>query len=330
MFMEAGAPSAPARRWRDGIGSVCSGLCPAPRLWLVLCLLFCLNMAWVAFDPRLSLSPGSWWAMGVVALGTPLALAWRRYRRNSPDRTRENLLSLLLVALYAGFLTQQVNLFSHLAMSLGMPFADQRLAAWDRALGFDWNAYAHWAGAARWSRAVLFLAYAVAIGPALLAILAGSVWTGRHDRVDEVGFLALASGLVCISVAGLLPAVSAWNSVATASSKELLGPQSGLWLDQLSALRSAKSVSLDLGSLEGLATFPSFHTCLAVIILWGSRGTWPGFLAGSLVGLAIIASTPLYGSHYGVDVLAGAGLTAGLALMWLRITSGPRRAGGRP
>jgi hypothetical protein len=330
MSMEAGGRPMEVGRWKDGFGVLLAGLCPAPRLWLVLLLLFCLNLAWLAFDPRLSLSPGSWWTMGLVAVGTLFALVWRQGRRDRPDQTREKLLNLLLVALFAGFLTQQVNLFSHLAMSLGMPLADQRLAAWDRALGFDWNAYGQWVGAAHWSRAMLFLAYAISIGPALLVILACSIWSGRRDRVDEVAFLALGSGLVCISVAGLMPSVSAWNSVATANTKDLLGPQSQLWLDQLAALRSGAAVRLDLRSLEGLATFPSFHTCLAVIILWCSRGTWPGWLAGSVVGLAIIVSTPAYGSHYGVDVLAGAAVTAGLALAWVRIASGPRRAGGRP
>ncbi|WP_374332123.1 phosphatase PAP2 family protein [Aestuariivirga sp.] len=303
---------------------------PHLGLWLALFGLFSLNMAWVFIDPRLSLSPRTLAKLAVVFFGTALAQAYRQWRDVKRDRHLDALFRMLMLALFAGFLTQQVNLFSHLAMTLGRPLADSSLAAWDSAIGFDWNDYARVVASQRWSRAVLFIAYSLLIGPALGIILGVAVWRGRHDRVDELAFLALASGFICVAIAGLLPAISAWNSIATPGVRALVGPQPQAWLAQVMALRGSNPVSLDFGTMEGIATFPSFHTCLALIILWCSRGSWVGFLPGCGVGLAILAATPVYGGHYGVDVMGGAAVMAGLILLWRRIAPGPPPGQARP
>ncbi|WP_161957300.1 phosphatase PAP2 family protein [Aestuariivirga litoralis] len=268
--------------------------------------------------------------MSFVFLGTAVALAYRQWRGPCHGRGFDTLFRLLMLAFFAGFLTQQINLFSHLMMTLGLPWADRHLAAWDSALGFDWNGYARLVTAHPWSRRGLLIAYSLAIGPALAMILIIAVWRGRHDRVDEVAFLALASGFICVAVAGLLPAVSAWSSVASPDVLAGLGHLPEVWLEQVKALRGDGPVSLDLGTMEGIATFPSFHTCLALIIAWCSRGHWSGFLAGSTVGLAILAATPVHGAHYGVDLLGGAAVITGLVLLWPRLAPRVRSGGSRP
>lgn len=306
-----------------------SWLYPHPGFWLALAVLCFVNMGWVLLNPRLSLAPQTLLKMSYVFIGTGLALGYRQWRGPGQGRVFDTLFRLLMLALFAGFLTQQVNLFSHLAMTLGRPWADGHLAAWDHAIGFDWNGYARAVAAQPWSRLGLRVAYSLVIGPALAVILIVAVWRGRHDRVDELAFLALASGFVCVGVAGLLPAVSAWNSVAAPDVRALLGPLPQQWLEQVKALRGGGPVSLDLATMEGIATFPSFHTCLALIIAWCSRGHWAGFLSGSAVGVAILAATPVYGEHYGVDLVGGAAVISGLVLLWPRLAPGVRGGGGR-
>lgn len=305
-------------------------LYPRPAFWGVLAVVLAINMAWIYFNPRLSLATQAFVTMGVVFCGTPLALAYRHLRLRPADAALDKLTRILLLALFAGFLTQQLNLFSHLAMSLGLPFADQRLAAWDRALGFDWNAYATAVASHQGLRSVLMLAYSVSIGPAVAIILGVSVWTGRHDRVEELAFLVLASGFICVGIAALFPALSALNTLATPETRALVGPLPQPWLAQMLALRGDGPVSLDLAVMEGIATFPSFHTCLALIIMWCSRGRWPGALAGGALGLAIVAATPVFGGHYGVDLLAGGVLVGALVLLWRRLAPDVRGAGTRP
>jgi membrane-associated phospholipid phosphatase len=86
-------------------------------------------------------------------------------------------------------------------------------------------------------------------------------------------------------------------------------------LEPLSSLRSGQIDSLALMDLRGLATFPSFHVCLALITAWALA---PVPILGPLAVLlnaAVIVATIGAGGHYLPDVLAG-GLLGGLALAY--------------
>ena len=57
--------------------------------------------------------------------------------------------------------------------------------------------------------------------------------------------------------------------------------------------------------IEGLVTFPSFHTAAGVLFAWALWSTrwlrWPGLI----VNVLMIASVPIIGAHYLVDVFGG-------------------------
>ena len=56
---------------------------------------------------------------------------------------------------------------------------------------------------------------------------------------------------------------------------------------------------------EGIITFPSLHSALAVILI---AAFWPVPVArwiGAVLNILMLAATPIEGSHYLVDVLAG-------------------------
>jgi hypothetical protein len=295
-------------------------LFPHWSLWVPLLGLAAINMVWVLLEPRFSLSSRSIFMMSLVLIGCPLALLYRHLRGPSFDRLLDALFRMLMVVLFAGLLTQQLNLFNHLSMSLAMPLADGWLNAWDRALGFDWNGYAAMVAAHPWIYSLLAFAYGPFIGIAFAALVVFPVWLGRYERVNEVAFLALTSAFICIGLAALFPAEAAWITIATPETKTLLGEQPGLyWADQFSALRGSGPVVLNLREMQGLATFPSFHACLGLIIMWGSRGHWLTFLVGSIGGLGVLAATPVFGWHYAVDLLAGAMVVAGAILLWQRV-----------
>jgi membrane-associated phospholipid phosphatase len=69
---------------------------------------------------------------------------------------------------------------------------------------------------------------------------------------------------------------------------------------------------------EGIITFPSLHAGLAVLFavaLWRLRGLrW----AALLLNILMLVATPLCGSHYLVDVIAGGALAA---LCWIAAVS---------
>ena len=82
----------------------------------------------------------------------------------------------------------------------------------------------------------------------------------------------------------------------------------------LLALRTDPQHVLDLNNLPGLVTFPSFHTAMGIIAIYCSRGTPWLFWPSLIINILMISSTPLFGSHYLIDVIAGAVVALGTIL----------------
>ena len=81
---------------------------------------------------------------------------------------------------------------------------------------------------------------------------------------------------------------------------------------------------------EGIITFPSLHAALAVILI---AAFWPLPIArwlGAGVNSLMLAATPIDGSHYLIDVLAGTALAilclAAARLLVARMTAPPETA----
>jgi len=90
-------------------------------------------------------------------------------------------------------------------------------------------------------------------------------------------------------------------------------PESGLWEAQLiPSLRQHLVHVVDLSTLRGLVSVPSFHAATAVLYMAAGRPPgrlrWPVIEVNTLMLLA----TPVEGTHYLTDMLAGA-VVAGVA-----------------
>jgi membrane-associated phospholipid phosphatase len=83
---------------------------------------------------------------------------------------------------------------------------------------------------------------------------------------------------------------------------------------------------IQLNNLEGLVTFPSFHTANAILFAWALWTVpylrWVGLVVNGLM----ILSTPLTGAHYIIDVVAGT-IVAVAAIAFARFVG--RVHGGR-
>lgn len=187
---------------------------------------------------------------------------------------------------------------SYLSARFDNPLADQRLASWDAALGFNWLG---------WYRAVLarpllldilqfaYSSMATQISGCLLLLpLSGRIARNR----EFIAATALAL-LLTIGLFALFPAASAWVHYGVRPAGDLG------FLQQLQAMRSGHLTALALDQLDGIITFPSFHVATAVLVIYAARGT-PLLPLAVLLNTAMILSTPAIGGHYGVDVLGGA------------------------
>jgi hypothetical protein len=220
-----------------------------------------------------------------------------------------------------------LRVYNHLVMTTALPLADARLAGWDSALGFDWLGYLLWLDrhpilfqAMDWAYGGL-VAYSVAAF-CLLLILVGVA------RAREFVLLFVVTALAASTIGLFFPALAAMKYYAPDPDLfRTLEPNLGTYhVRALERLRTMAAPGLDLRNMPGLTTFPSFHTAMGVLAVWCSRGSRPMFVPMLLLNALMIASTPAFGSHYFVDVLAGIGLAAA-AILLLRLVDRRRKAG---
>lgn len=215
---------------------------------------------------------------------------------------------------------------SYVAASFNFPLQDANLYAIDRALGIDGFGYLafidEYPVLASWLRS----GYGMIKWPifAIPIILAAA---NRFSRMQEF-ILAYALALTAtIAISAFVPALGifsmgqgpgSYSSISAAAYMESLR--------DLPLVRDGSLRHLELLGLKGLVTFPSFHTASAVLYLWA---LWPvrWFRPIAIVAnVLMIASCPIDGAHYFID-LAGGAAVAVLGIVTARTIS--RRVAAR-
>jgi hypothetical protein len=262
--------------------------------WWAIAFAIAAVIVFAATGTRLSLG-----SAGRVLLLVPVLIAatvFYRYYRPAPAladclETTLKLLAILLLGM----------LISLPAATLGahFPFRDALLARTDIAIGFNHAIYVGFVTHHPFLRAVLHAAYLSMIGQFFLIGLLLALTGQRARREAFIGMTALTLA-VTLTIFVFMPAVP---------------PPGGAWAGPLEYMRANVAHALSFDSLNGIVTFPSFHTEAACLFIWASWRTpyvrWP-VLA---LNLALVASTPVDGLHYGIDVLAG--MTLSLIAIYL-------------
>lgn len=263
--------------------------------WLILALMTISILA-AQVSHRLSIDP----VRAVPAAATILALGIAIAVGRNSGRPR-------LAAGATAFL--QMTLFTLLGVVLAYALAanggalwDDRLAAADHAIGFDWPVLRGRLDMVPPLVWLLGLAYHSLVLQMVVVIVVLSA-LGKFDTLRTTVCAAIGAGFVTILISGITPAMGnlfdpanylhLWPSVA--------------WQEQglITGLRDGSLRSLDLTMLMGIVSFPSFHATLAAIFIW-AFGTVPRLaVAGGGWAVLTILATPVFGGHYGVDVIAG-------------------------
>jgi len=237
-------------------------------------------------------------ALAALAL---TAGAWF-YRRHRPDpRVASGLETTAQVVAFAAVGAP----LSYLAAAANLPLQDHLFDAADKAFGLDWRALLNWMNAAPTVYATLRPIYSSLTLQMTTAVLA-LAFTGRllHLRVYVLSFILAA--LVTIAISALLPAAGAWPfyRLTAADSPQLIPAVSTSW-PVFYGLRDGSIRALTAIGSEGIISFPSLHAGLAVIV---TAALWPiPVLRWAILtlNLAMLAATPIDGSHYFSDVFAG-------------------------
>lgn len=192
---------------------------------------------------------------------------------------------------------------SYLCAGLAFPLVDASLAALDRALGFDWPAAYGRVRAHPAAHDLLTLAYRSALWqlPGLICLL--GLLGKRRALAGYVLTLALAS-LLMLLASTPFPAASAYLHF------NIDDPGTAETVSHFYALRAGTLRAIDLASLQGLVSIPSFHTVLALLFIDAARHWRPAWCVAVPLNILMIASTPTEGGHYLADVAAGMLLAA--------------------
>ena len=159
-------------------------------------------------------------------------------------------------------------------------------------------------------------------------------FTGRLAwlRVFMLAFVLAA--LLTIALSALAPAEGVWLHDGIRGANPALLPVSHTSWPVFLGLRDGSVRVLMAMGAEGIITFPSLHAALAVILIAGfwpvPAARWPAAALNTLM----LAATPIDGSHYFVDVVAGVAvavvsLLAARALV-VRLAAHPATAKAAP
>lgn len=188
---------------------------------------------------------------------------------------------------------------------MAFPLQDQFLARADAMLGFEWLGFARWVDDHPQIQGAFHLAYDTIFPQIVLPVVVFAF----ADRLAElrVYLLALALAFILtIVISALMPAVGPIVFADPASFK-IMRFTGATPIDQLRWLREAGPMVLrqDPG---GIATFPSFHATIAILIPLTLRKFPRIFTALLVLDAAMLGGTLSEGAHYLVDVLAGGGM----------------------
>ena len=236
---------------------------------------------------------------------TPLVCIALFYSRIRPQEnlvaTAQSLLQMLIFSALG-------CLLQYLLAREGGALWDAWFAAMDRSLGLDWLAYIQAVEARPRLRSALTFAYATLISEAICVVLI----LGMTDRLQALRIFVLAgmmAGGIIILLSPMFPSTSCFVFLGlTQEDFQNVHVTAGYAQNaDYQALRGGTFAMIYLPKMQGIIAFPSYHASLATVNAWGfwrSGKTWLR-VPGISLALGTIASAPVDGGHYFVDVLAG-------------------------
>jgi hypothetical protein len=268
-------------------------------IWAIVAVVAAIVLA----APLVSAFQIAWQAFLAPALACGIMLAAGAFYRHwrADPRLASGLTSTAQVVAFAAVGAP----LQYLAASASLPLYDHAFDAIDRALGLDWKAMLAWMNAWPVVFDVLRPIY-LSLTLQMTTVVLCLAFSGRLVwlRVYTLAFILAA--LVCIAVSALIPAAGAWPyyGLTAADSAHVLPTVSSSW-PVFYGLRDGTWRTLVAVGSEGIITFPSLHAALAVIVI---AALWPvAVLRWVILALntAMLIATPIDGSHYFIDVLAG-------------------------
>ena len=296
----------------------------------------CTRRIWVLIAVMATATVASFLATGVrvdpfsrpllfVPFGV-LGVTWWLYTSVRPDQRlatfAEGFTQILLILLFG-------TLLSYAAAAFALPLQDANLLAIDTAFGIDRSSYIGFFACRPWLHNTVTLAY-FTLMPQFVFVPLVLFAAKQAQRLQQFTFAAGASLFATVVISAFTPALSTIYLDLNLPVHAELPPGMGMHIPILEQLRSGVSYLIQLDAIEGLVTFPSFHTIGALLFIWALWTVHFVRWVALALNSALIAATPITGTHYFIDVAGGAvvALLAVFAAQWLsrRARSAPHPA----
>lgn len=274
---------------------------PAPALWIFIIAMTAISLAIslatgvsIAVCELIAVIAGSAFMIGLSAF----------YTRSRPE---PRLARLTRAVAELTLLISMVGTLSFSGASLAMPLRDDWFHAWDQAIGFDWRYWLSVVNERPNLHAVLAVAYHSMLPQTGILVFA-LVWAKAFRQLDRFLMSYGLAAVVTVAIAAAIPALSpiVHLGITAADHPNIVLAVPLEFEQQALALRSGALKLIELSGAQGLVTFPSFHTVSAILLMLAFAAVpylrWAGFALNGAMLLAI----PIEGSHYLVDVIAGA------------------------
>ncbi len=247
---------------------------------------------------------------GLVLVPASLHLVYTRLR---PDPFIGPVAGGLAALVWSG---ATAGLTALAALRTQAPLVDASLARADAVLGVHAPALVAWVALHPPLGAMLDVVY-VSTVPAVFATVALLGWTGREAVMWDLCFAFAGSATICTLLSAFVPAAGAFPhyEMSPGVLARLPAGAGQYYLPVFDAYRSGALAIADIRHVDGVVSFPSFHAAMALMTAHAVRGV-PRLLGPALAwcGLVLASTIPI-GGHYVVDVLAGAVVWAGFALL---------------
>ncbi|EIF33513.1 PAP2 superfamily protein [Burkholderia sp. Ch1-1] len=246
---------------------------------------------------------------GLVAISGVLWILSRiPYKDVSRSIFYRNVLDVFLWITVLATFSKVCIVFQYLCVATNFPLATHAFIAADAALGFHWSDTYRWVLAHPWLHQALGWAYAsgacqLFVVPVILAITRNT-----QDYAEfVVQFMVSATLVILISVP--FPAESAFVHFG------IHDPGTASTVSDFALFRTGQARELNLLFVQGLVSFPSLHTILALCFAYALRHAGYVFPIAIALNAFMIVSTLTQGGHYLADVLSG--LVAGALVICL-------------
>ncbi|MES2905790.1 MAG: phosphatase PAP2 family protein [Pseudomonadota bacterium] len=203
---------------------------------------------------------------------------------------------LLVVGIIAG------GIISYFGTAALIPLVDADLVTFGKKLGFDDRALLYPLTANPLLLQVLAICYGISnallfFTPLILVLFK------RWEKSREFLFLFSVTFTCCVFTPFIFPAMGSYEFFRIAPASVGLPPGAGNYhVEAFTMLRNGPFESISIEALKGVVTFPSFHTCMALLIIFAFRDVqwlrWPMLMLGLIT---IIATIPM-GGHYVADL----------------------------